>query len=33
VRSLRDEFDFPIFFNADHTPLVEQGHRCGRGWV
>src|SRR3954453_3145269 len=23
VRSLREEFDFPIFLNADHTPSLE----------
>jgi len=36
VRSLRDEFDFPIFLNADHThslPLALEAAHAGFDWI
>jgi fructose-bisphosphate aldolase class II len=30
VRSLRDEFDYPIFLNADHTHTLERAERAAR---
>jgi fructose-bisphosphate aldolase, class II len=32
VRSLREEFDFPIFLNADHTLFLEGSRGC-EGWI
>jgi fructose-bisphosphate aldolase, class II len=33
VRSLRDEFDFPIFLNADHTHSLAKAEEAARGRV
>ena len=33
VKSLRDEFDFPIFLNADHTHSLAHAEEGGKGRV
>ena len=33
VKSLREEYDFPIFLNADHTHSPAQCHRSGESWI
>jgi fructose-bisphosphate aldolase, class II len=31
VKSLREEYDFPIFINADHTHSLEKSPGSGKG--